>query len=165
MTQWRNNRLKTRAIHLITLAALLFIIGGAVAYASVSLSRFEGQWNASGTAVLLQWETGSETNHLRFNLWRSTENLPISASGQIDTSRAIKVEEFPPSQAACSSAGHQYPIYTDDTVDPNVDTYYYYLESVNCTTGSEFEGAATGGGLEVTKGDTRETYLPLIWRQ
>ncbi len=158
--------MNARGIRLITLAVLLLVIGSAVAHASVTLSRFEGEWNASGTAVLLQWETGSEVNHLRFNLWRSTENLPINASGQINTSRATKVEEFQPSEAACSAQGFQYPIYTDDTVNPAVDTYYYYLESINCGgTGSEFEGAATGGGLEVTKGGILETYLPLISRR
>lgn len=161
--------MKTRGIRLITLVTLLLIIAGAVAYASVTLADFDGEWNESGDAVLLQWETGSETDHVYFNVWRSTENLPIGSNGQIDTSRATKVNPNPiTSPSACSAAGYEYPIYTDDTVNPAVDTYYYYLESVNCTSGSEFAGdPTTNGGLAVTKSDngTMNTYLPLIWRE
>ncbi len=169
MTPWRNNHLKVHGIRLITLAALLLVIGSAVAHASVTLARFVGEWNESGDAVLLEWETGSETNHAYFNLWRSKVNLPIDSNGQIDTSRATKLNQSPiTSPSAFSAAGYSYPVYTDETVDPNVDTYYYYLESVNCNSGSEFAGdPTTSGGLAVTKSDTgtMNTYLPLIWRQ
>jgi hypothetical protein len=149
------------------LAALLLVIGGAVAHASVTLSRFIGEWNESGDAVRLQWSTGSETNHAYFNLWRSTVNLPIGSNGQIDTSRATKLNTAPiTSPSACSPGSYDYPIYTDATVSPTVNTYYYYLESINCTSGSEFAGAATGGGLEVTRETNPvNTFLPLIWRQ
>ncbi len=144
--------LKRVGIASILLLALLLAARVTTTHAAVALARFFGEWNDSGTAVRLQWETGSETNHLRFNLWRSTENLPINAAGQINTSRATKVEEFQPSNSACQSVGQRYAPYTDDTVDADIDTYYYYLESIDCGgTGSEFEGAETGGGLAVSQ--------------
>jgi hypothetical protein len=143
------------------IVAVLLCLSVTIVSAAVQLSYFAGRWE--GDTVALEWGTATEYNHTYFNVWRSEENLLIT-SGQIDRSRATRVNGTPigsPS-GGCSQDGNEYT-YRDTTVNPDVQVYYYYLESVNNCEGansSEFYGAANGSsGLRV---GPYLLYLPLI---
>lgn len=121
-------------------------------YAAIDLNFFQGVWN--GNQVTLNWETGTELNHSAFHIWRSTENLLIDVSFQIDTSQAERLTSgfiLNPDSNPCTSQGYEYQ-YVNDTVDENREAYYYYLETFNCSDGnSEFQGSLEIiGGLKVT---------------
>lgn len=135
-----------------------------VAYANVELNYFVGRWIAS-ERVLLEWESASELDNGGFHVWRSEQNLPIDSQGQIDTTQATRLTSVPITNAPvnCSILGDQYG-FADETVGTEVTTYYYYLESLPCTsTTSTFYGNAdSSGGLEVVRDFS--IYLPLIGR-
>ena len=134
-----------------------------VLYAAIELNYFLGSW--SGNQVTIKWETGTELDHAAFHVWRSTENLLIDSSFQIDTSQAVRLtNEFilNPDENPCSQQGHKYE-FVDNTVDENEDAYYYYLESFNCSDGkSEFQGNLRRiGGLEISNLSLTRLYLPI----
>lgn len=135
-----------------------------IAYANVELNYFVGRWIATD-AVLLEWESASELDNGGFNVWRSEQDLPINSQGQIDTAQATKLNSVPITNPPvnCSIQGDMYS-FTDSTVDSEETTYYYYLESLPCTsaTSTFYGNADSSGGLEVIRDFS--IYLPLIGR-
>jgi hypothetical protein len=85
---------------------------------AIDLLSFDA--TAAKKAIILSWETGSETDNLGFNLYRAT-----SVDGQ-----KIKLNaELIPTQAPPGSTyGAEYK-YRDTTVKGR--TYYYWLEDVD----------------------------------
>lgn len=146
--------MKRWALCLVALLATLLAARGSTVRAAVDLGNFNGQWDIrTGEVVLLEWETGSETTHAYFNVWRSTQNLP---STQVNAGTATKINtQVIVSTAPCSSTGYQYPVFEDRNIQPSQGTYYYYLESVDVCgggSGSTFYGSlTTSGGLAVTR--------------
>jgi hypothetical protein len=153
----------SRLLRLILLTVVTPLLLLAVAHASVDLNYFVGEFQ--GNQVVLRFETASETDHAAFYLWRSTTNLPIT-DGQLDTTLATRVNaENAPilnPNGFCTLEGHTYT-YTDTTVSAAVNVYYYYLESIDCTTGnSTFYGnEANSAGLMVSR---HVLYLPIVRR-
>lgn len=162
-------------IALMTLTLVLgILLTAGLAQAAVELSRFEGRWETSPqNKIFLLFETGSETQHAYFDVWRSTENLPITAN-QIDTSRATRI--IPTSEnddteivngsvrngdGPCSAAGQIYEV--SDLPASGDTVYYYYLESYSCSGGdTEFHGnEGDTAGLEVRRpGSEAPTNTP-----
>lgn len=93
---------------------------------SVALSSFEADARASD--VLVTWETASETDNVGFNLYRAA-----SPTGE----RTRLNSEMIPSQAP-GGGGAAYE-WVDSTVStPSI--YYYWLETVDLTGGTELHG-------------------------
>lgn len=158
--------MRRRRLSLALLVAALIALASLTVYAAVDLANFNGEW--TGDTVRLQWETGSENNIALFNVWRSEENLSVQPNGQIDTSRATKLTDTAiPAENSCEATGAVYD-YPDSEVEPDVNTYYYYLQVMDfCpggSGGSEFEGSLTNsGGLRVDRpGTRRDIFLPQI---
>lgn len=138
------------------LLASLFVL--AVALAAVELSYFHGSWQ--GNQVVLHFGTGSETDHAAFYVWRSTTDLPI-VNGQIDTSQATRLNPASPivnPDGPCANTGQDYQ-FTDGTASPSPGVYFYYLESLDCTSGGSTFYGAGDGGLRVAP---NRIYMPLI---
>ncbi len=148
------NRVRWLMLSLVLLLAL-----AVTAYAAVELEYFSGAWNDA--TVVLVWGTGSETDTAGFHVWRSESDLPI-VEGQIDTSQATRVTSDPivnPDGICNPQSGYDYT-FTDVTVDEEQMVYYYYLESLNCSVGSEFYGEGESG-LAVEQSDGK-LFLPLV---
>lgn len=124
-----------RAIWLVGVFALIYVVLllPLAARASVELAWFEGQW--TGSSVLLDWGTGSEIDHAYFNIYRHTTDLLPSEV----VTQATKLNDAPIySETACTPLGNEYQ-WDDSTVNPTEDEYHYWLESFNCTDGSEID--------------------------
>jgi hypothetical protein len=154
---------------LLTLVSILLLSLASAAYAAVELASFEGEWDEGNNQITLTWETGSETHHSAFKVWRSTENIPID---EINTPKATDITEELADQAvilnpvgSCTADGHDYE-YTDETINENETDYYYYLESLPCAgSGSTFYGDLNNepNGLKVDNPSVQFLlHLPLI---
>jgi hypothetical protein len=152
-----------RSLRLIILTTFVVLLTSMSVYAAVTLESFTGVWQAD--EVTLAFETGSEIDHAAFHVWRSTTNI---IPGEVNSSNATRLTENPIiGQNACNAGQGTYT-YVDDTVEVDEDVYYYYLESLPCTSGDTvFFGAldSKDSGLAVTNPGTPENitlYLPLI---
>lgn len=137
---------KSRA--LVALSTLLLLSLATAIHAAVVIEEFNGTWGTN--RVELSWRTGSEADHAGFYVWRSTQNLPIDSQGQIDKTRAQKLNNtiITNPLGICDPAGQSYEF--ADTTLASGQAAYYYLESIHCrSTGSVFEGNGQGGGLPV----------------
>lgn len=124
------------ALLVVVLAVGLFILGARAVGAAVELAYFDGEWQSD--RVVLTWGTGSETDHAAFNLYRHTTDLSPSEV----LSQATKLNDNPIySDTACTPAGNDYQ-WEDSTVDTSHAAYHYWLESLNCTGGSEVSADA-----------------------
>jgi hypothetical protein len=81
----------------------------------IELSSFDATYDCDG-CVVLNWTTQTEFNNAGFHVYRSTDK-----DGGYNLLNEKLVE----------STGNYTYKYIDDTVDTNVDTYYYYLEDVD----------------------------------
>lgn len=122
-----------RAVGLAGLLVLALVLLPLAVRASVELAWFEGQW--TGSSVLLDWGTGSEIDHLGFNLYRHTTDL---LPADVVTQATKLNDELISSNTACTPFGNVYA-WEDTTVDPGEDEYHYWLESFNCTGGSDID--------------------------
>ena len=94
---------------------------------AVTLADFEASPQIDH--VLATWETVSELDNAGFNLYRSTS--PVAPDQQLNSTLI-------PSQAPGSGQGASYQ-WQDFDVDPGV-TYYYWLETVALSGGTEMHG-------------------------
>lgn len=155
-----------RKMRLGLLITLLWLAVVSTALASVSLENFEGSWNEEPNEVTLLFATGSEIDHAAFHVWRSTANVPPSAVNQQNATRITITPIL--GENACTSGAANYE-FIDDTISVTEDRYFYYLESLSCTGGSEFYGAldVLESGLEVRNPNVpldQRTYLTLLQR-
>ena len=145
------------------LGLLLFAV---VAQAAVELLYFTGVWTNDGS--LLSWGTESEQDSQGFYLWRSTENLQV-VNGTLNTAQATKVSPFIPGvNGGCDPLNGDDYSFTDTTANPNEDAYYYFIESLNCSSaGSVFygdNGNLDGSGVLVVPGASSRLFLPVVLR-
>lgn len=121
---------------LVLLAAGLLVVGARVASAAVELAHFEGEWRVD--RVVLSWGTGSEHDHAGFNLYRHTDELPPNEV----VGRATKLnDQIIGSDTLCTPLGSEYT-FDDTAADPAAGQYHYWLESFNCSGGSEVSADA-----------------------
>lgn len=154
--------MKKRNVLLLALIVLMLVLASA-AYANVELNYFIAEY--TNGSVGLEWQSASETDSAGFNLWRSEENLPI-VEGQIDTSSesVVKINDQPilNPDGSCGIAGHTY-METDPLDNADQQVYYYYLESIACSSGSSFYGDE-GNGLMIEIEVEHQLLLPTVLR-
>ena len=95
---------------------------------AVTLANFAAE--AMSDHILLTWETVSEINNSRFNLYRSTS--PTAPGEQL---------AYVPSQAPGSTQGASYSF--DDTQVTAGQTWYYWLEDVDLNGATTLHGPVT----------------------
>lgn len=97
---------------------------------AVTLAGFSAYWDAD--AVVVEWETAAEINHIGFNVWRA-----LHANGRY---RQVN-ESIIPAQGLGGVTGASYT-FVDDNVMAGT-TYYYRLESVGADGTSDWSYVAT----------------------
>lgn len=124
---------------LLALCVAAFIV--VLVWAAVDLTSFIAEVGAD--AIILKWETASETNNLGYRLWRSLDEL--DDDDYVDISGFISSED--------EGAGANY-VYTDTAVTPGI-TYYYKLQDVPA-------GGSTGGYTDPISATVPFTTTPTL---
>ncbi len=132
----------------------------------VAITYFDGEWDGVSNSVTLEFGTGSEVDHAAFHVWRSSSNVPPD---DVSPNNAQRLTHGPIlAENACSAAPGSEYIYLDTTVSATQDVYYYYLESIACSSAEpEFYGSGKipDSGLAVVNPNVppdKRLYMPLL---
>ncbi len=106
--------------------------------AAIDLISFTAVADDAEGAILLEWETGTETNNAGFYLVRST----------LENGTYTRINALIPSDSPDGTTGAYYYFY-DETISTGV-TYWYKLETIDTNGVSEFHGPASA----MLEGDT-----------
>jgi hypothetical protein len=117
----------------------------------VRLVSFEA--GSQDNAILLSWETPSETNNLGFNLYRAES---------LDGQRIQLNDSLILSQAPGSLVGAIYQ-YVDDSIEM-ATTYYYWLEEVDFTGRATLYGPVSALSHQPAAPTIHRVFLPRISR-
>jgi hypothetical protein len=144
-------KLKPGRLAIPLVLTLLVISLATVAQASVDLAYFRGAWQGNGVSI--QWGTGSERDNAGFHIWRSETNIPITGD-TIDRAQATRLTNsiIGSPTGACNPLGANDYTFSDTTASPSQQTYYYYLESLNCQGGGSTFYGSGDSGLRVERG-------------
>lgn len=153
-----------RMTKIVLLLVLITIFAVSAVWAAVTLQNFEGHWG--GNRVTLIFSTGSEIDHSGFHVWRSEFNLDPE---NVNSTTATRLTTSPIIGNPCEALGFDYE-YEDTTVDTTEYAYYYYLESLGCSSSApEFFGSMDNphSGLEVVVNPNApqlkyKTYAPVV---
>lgn len=98
--------------------------------ASVSVTDFKAVRRTDGS-VKITWATGSEHEHSYFNLYRTSERIPLNEAGRI-RQEGTKLNNTPLENPSgpCATVGYSGYQFIDTTT--NGQDFWYYLEDFDC---------------------------------
>lgn len=147
---------KIRLAFAILITTIIIPFGASMVQAAVSLESYTGSW--TGNTVTLEFATGSEIEHAAFHVWRSSTDINPN---QVSNTTATRLTTSPiRGDSACTSGSGDYE-FVDDQLGSGT-TYFYFLESISCGSGTEFYGAIDDedSGLRLTNGSTPPSATP-----